>query len=268
MVRRLERASFMAGAYVFPGGRVDQSDAIDPNAPWCEWPIGGGRDFPDLDRAESCRYRAAAIRELFEEAGVLLARDVAGQMVSFVDQGVQSRFEAARAALLRGEQTLRSILERDELRLALDALVPLAHWVTPAVERRRFDTRFFLAHMPDNQVPIHHDSESMHSVWITPADALERCRRDEITLPPPTWRTLKDLAGLATVGEALVWARQQPIMRRQPRFVRQHDVSMLLLPGDPLYPAPPGEAMVGETRFVLEGNRWRARTPPLDGTRL
>jgi 8-oxo-dGTP pyrophosphatase MutT (NUDIX family) len=256
MVRRHDRVAFMAGACVFPGGRVDEADAA-PDAPaWCDGLDGRLATFPDLEPASALPFYLAAIRELFEEAGVLLARDGSGGFVP-VAGPAQTRFAEHRRALHRGERTLRDISAQEGLRLALDALVPLAHWVTPAIEVRRYDTRFFLVRLPAQQSPVHETTESTGSVWLSPRRALARNAAGDLFLPPPTWRTLDDLASLASSEAALAWARRRRIRRIEPRVLAHRGEKLLVLPGDPLWPAPPEEALDGVTRFRLREGRWR-----------
>ena len=256
MVRRHEATAFMAGAYVFPGGRVDDRDresAVSLEPP---------RRFDEVDSAESTPFFVAAVRELFEEAGVLLARDARGDFVSLAEAAAHDRFKRYRAEVHAGTAVLSAILEREGLKLALDALVPFAHWITPPVDTRRFDTRFFVARAPSHQIPAHDEKETTASEWITARDALDRCRRDEIILPQPTWTTLRELEPFASVEDAIAWARRRPIQRREPRFLDDHGTKMLLLPGDPLNPEQPLEPPPKETRFVLTDGRWRAGAAP------
>jgi 8-oxo-dGTP pyrophosphatase MutT (NUDIX family) len=195
LVRRHDSVAFMAGAYVFPGGRVDDTDRA----------LAAGD--------EELAYRMAAVRETREEAAVTLAP---------------------------GD------------------LIPIAHWVTPEIETRRYDTRFFLALMPAGQVARHDESETTELVWGSPSAAIERCRRGEIVLPPPTWTTLRRLTRFRSVAEALDWARQRRVVRVQPQFNESGNRRMLTLPGDPLYPTIPGWDVPEETRFVLEeGMGWK-----------
>jgi 8-oxo-dGTP pyrophosphatase MutT (NUDIX family) len=250
MVRRNDQVAFMAGAFVFPGGRVDPGDGLQPADDCCDgWenlPV-----FPDLTAAEEVAFRVAAIRELEEEAAILLARGTNG----LVDA------EAARRIRVRlGEAApLASAVKAEGLRFALDALVPIAHWVTPEIEIRRYDTRFFLARLPDGQEAQHDAAETTELAWLNPSDALDRCRSREIMLPPPTWTTLRRLARFESMDEILAWARAASLVRVQPGFVDQGGIKMLTLPGDPLYPAIPGWDVPAETRFLLEeGTGWRA----------
>ncbi len=247
MVRRHEGTPFMGGAHVFPGGRVDAGDRAAADA-WCD-----GLQDAAIDIA----YFVAAARELFEEAGVLLARDTTGGFVSLAGADDHARFKAARHEVHDGTTTLRSIVEREGLRLALDALVPFAHWVTPPIDTRQFDTRFFMTRVPPHQTPAHDDKETTDSAWMRPADAIAQALAGDILLPPPTWTTLREIEPFASVDAALAWARRRRVVRRMP-LAREHEGRrMLLLPGDPLHPDPAGDERPLETRFVLVDNRWR-----------
>jgi 8-oxo-dGTP pyrophosphatase MutT (NUDIX family) len=250
MVRRNDKVAFMAGAFVFPGGRVDTADALTDPTTCCEG-LAAMPGFPDLTPETELPYRVAAIRELAEEAAILLARDRKG----FVAQDSASR---VRAALTPGADFVHAI-SREGIRMALDALIPIAHWVTPEVESRRYDTRFFLAEMPEGQSPQHDAGETTELLWVSPAEAIERARRGEIKLPPPTWTTLRQLSRFATLDAVMTWARQARIVRVQPGLIRDGNRTMLTLPGDPLHPALPGWESPEDTRFVLEeGGGWRA----------
>jgi len=208
-VRRNDRVAFMAGAFVFPGGRVDDADAEGVHDAAF---LNQAPRFGDLTPGDEWRYRVAAVRELMEEANV---------------------------------------------RVTVDDLVPIAHWVTPEIEIRRYDTRFFLTLMPEGQEARHDEAETTALAWLTPTEALERCRRGEIMLPPPTWTTLRQLERHATLVDLLAWARRTPVVRVQPGFVKDAAGSVLTLPGDPTYPTIDGWDVPAETRFVLqEGRGW------------
>ena len=181
-----------------------------------------------------------------------------GDFVSLAGREAHVRFAAYRRALHGGETPLRAIVEGEALRLALEPLIPFAHWVTPPVDTRRFDTRFFMTRVPPNQTPAHDETETTESAWLTAADALDRCRRGDIVLPPPTWTTLREIEPFASVEAALAWARTRRIQRREPKFVEDAGIKMLLLPGDPLNPEPSVEPAPHETRFILTNGRWRA----------
>ena len=207
MVRRNDKVAFMAGSYVFPGGRVDDADRppVDARLP----PAA----FPDLSDAEEAAYRIAAVRELQEEANVSLG---------------------------------------------VNDLHPFAHWVTPEVETRRYDTRFFVARMPDGQEAKHDDGEMTALEWLTPLEAMARFERRELLLPTPTWTSIRQLAKRSSIEDVMAWARAQRIVRVMPGFRKTDDEFMLMLPGDPLVPPIAGWETPEETRFVLEdGVRWR-----------
>jgi 8-oxo-dGTP pyrophosphatase MutT (NUDIX family) len=237
MVKRHQGTAFMGGAHVFPGGRVEPADAA----------LAGG----------AAASPVAAARELFEEAGVLLARDARGAFVSLAGADAHARFREYRAALHDGRTSLPEILAAERLALAIDALVPFAHWVTPPVDVRRFDTRFFVTRVPPEQTPAHDEQETTESVWLTAAGALDRGRQGTIVLPPPTWTTLREIERFGSVDAVLAWAAARPIERREPRLLEQDGVKMLLLPGDPLHPDRPAEPPVAETRFIITDGGWR-----------
>jgi 8-oxo-dGTP pyrophosphatase MutT (NUDIX family) len=256
MVRRHADTAFMGGAHVFPGGRVDRADR-DGDEGWCDGIAHAARQLQDLPVWEAIAYHVAAARELFEEAGVLLARNAGGEFVSLAGASDHARFKRDRTTVHDGKTTMRAVMEREQLRLALDALVLFAHWVTPPIDSRQFDTRFFMTRVPPHQTPAHDDTETTHSVWITPADAIGQSQSGEIVLPPPTWSTIRELEPFRTVDEALAWAHRRRVVSRQPLMLEQDGVRMLLAPGDPLHPDPPGDEPLAETRFVFVDGRWR-----------
>jgi len=215
LVRRHDNVAFMGGAYVFPGGRVDDEDAAVAHAQAAVSLAEQPSRFPDLTADRELAYRVAAAREVFEETGV---------------------------------------------RLSASALVPFAHWVTPEIETRRYDTRFFLAEMPAGQEARHDEGEMTDLAWLSPADAIAQCQADAILLPPPTWTTLKRLARFAAIADAFAWARTIPIVTIQPGFISTEHVTMLTLPGDPTYPALDGWEVPDDTRFLLRDGRWRPVT--------
>jgi 8-oxo-dGTP pyrophosphatase MutT (NUDIX family) len=257
MVRRHEGTAFMAGAHVFPGGAVDQTDH-DADDSWCDGLTGATRQLSDIPGDEALAHHVAAARELFEEAGVLLARDAHGRVVSLAGQDVHQRFTQYRHRVHSGELPLRTMLEREHLRLALDALIHFAHWVTPPVDTRRFDTRFFMARVPPHQKPAHDERETTHSIWLSAAAALASAQASEITLPPPTWTTLREIEPFASVDEALAWADRRLVIRREPRVLDWEGRRVLVMPGDPLHPEPAADGPLSETRFVLMNGRWVA----------
>jgi 8-oxo-dGTP pyrophosphatase MutT (NUDIX family) len=260
LVRRHEGTPFMGGAHVFPGGRVDAADH-DGSVEWCDGIDHAAQQLGMLASKDAVAYHVAAARELFEEAGVLLARDSDGRYVSLAGEDVHERFKRYRQDVHGGTASMRFIVEREHLRLALDSLVLFAHWVTPPIDARQFDTRFFLSRVPPDQTPAHDDAETTHSVWLTPIVAMAQSDAHEIVLPPPTWTTLRELEPFRTVDEAIAWARRRRVIRRQPLLVEEKGRRMLLMPGDPLHPDPGGDDAPAETRFVSIERGWQAERP-------
>jgi 8-oxo-dGTP pyrophosphatase MutT (NUDIX family) len=233
MVRRHAGTAFR-GAHVFPGGRVEPDDHGAAEPSWCDGLDHARRQLAELGPMEAVAFHVAAARELFEEAGVLLARSRSGGFVSLAGAADQARFMAFRSAVHAGTLALRTIIVQESLRLALDALIFFAHWVTPEspIEGRRFDTRFFMTRVPEDQVPAHDDRETSDSVWVTAAEALRRARERRIVLPPPTWVTLRELERRPTVDAALAWGAERPISRRQPAIVNDNGRRVLVMPPD------------------------------------
>jgi len=188
MVRRHEGTAFMGGAHVFPGGRVDASDH-HADTTWCDGLEHAQRQLASVTADEARAYHVAAARELFEEAGVLLARSANGQFVSLAGADAHARFKQYRSDVHKGTATLRAIVEREALRLAVDSLMLFAHWVTPPIDTRQFDTRFFVTRAPPEQTPAHDETETTHSGWMTPSGAIRQSESGAIVLPPPTWTT-------------------------------------------------------------------------------
>jgi 8-oxo-dGTP pyrophosphatase MutT (NUDIX family) len=204
MLRRALGASFAGGVYVFPGGRVDAGDHASELEATCD----------DLDdRTASARlgldhgglaYWVAAIRECFEEAGVLLARPADGvAAIRFDDPATERRFEAARRAVHRGDRSLVDVCAAEGLMLLTGLVQYVSHWITPIGEPKRFDTRFFLALAPAAQEPLHDDAETIASLWVTPRDALAQGAAGELQLFPPTVRNLEFLAEHTSAAAAL-----------------------------------------------------------------
>lgn len=262
MVRRKKGAAFMADAFVFPGGRVDDeddvghpvvgSDAIDPRT----IAEAGG------DRAHAVTLAIAAIRELFEEAGVLLAVDGRGALVS---DNLTPEIVDGRRAVHDGTRGLRELAAELDLWLPVDALTFFARWITPETEARRFDARFYLARMPPGQTAAHAEAELCEHRWATPQQLLSD---PSVSLPPPTRWHLDDLARHATVEQALAWARARPVATVRPKLVAIDGAPAIVLPWDPEYPSFPGENFViaGDhptagpiTRFLLIDGRWVGR---------
>lgn len=235
LVRRHRKASFMSSAYVFPGGAADE-----------------GEDDP----------RVTAARELFEEAGVLFAREpVAPEVLA------RWRDEVHQGA------SLAAILAAAGNALAPAALTYHSHWITPSIERKRFSARFYLAALPPGQTPSFDNRETVDEVWVTPAEALARA--GELGLPPPQVRTFLDLREPAAGGlaglRADAEARAQHPFALMPRMLQVGSGFALLLPWDPEYaratgdslPMPAGHPLAaGPSRFVLKDGTWKNINAP------
>lgn len=239
--------SFVAGAHVFPGGRVDDRDLLTDAAACCD-----GLDmpprFPHLDGRGELACRVAAARELVEEAGVLLARRCGRWAATGEVAEVRRR--------LQGGVPFEQVVREGGWRLALDALAPFAHVVTPASEPRRYDTRFFLTELPAGQEPCFDAVESDELVWVAPARAMEQALSGGVVLLPPTWVTLMQLASFASVDAALAWARARRIVRVEPVLTVASDARLISFPGTG-----------GDLRFSFaEGRGWRpvSRFPSID----
>ncbi|MGZ8734409.1 MAG: NUDIX hydrolase [Acidimicrobiia bacterium] len=231
MLRRNLRSEWVAGAYVFPGGAVDPEDRSDESYARCP-----GRN----DAAASALlgidsgglgFWVAAIRESFEEAGVLLARPQGDAALDLSD------LESERAAVNRGDRRFLDVLTAQDLVLDVDRLHLFSHWITPAGMPRRYDTWFFVAEAPEGHAYLHDDGETVASTWISPADALERADAGELELIFPTRRSLEALTRFETASEvvAVVGDASDLPPATQPRIVADGNGARLLLPGDPGY---------------------------------
>ena len=196
MLKRTSSASFASGMYVFPGGRVDSDDHLHKYDAFRHGPTDAQQYQVHALGDEWRGFWIAAIRETFEEAGLLLAyRD--GKMISFADETVHARFDAYRGPLHAGELSLLELCEQEQLQLAVDQVHYYNRFVTPLGRPRRFDTRFFIASAPESQRGQHDAKETVDSIWITPQEALERHARDEFGLMNVTRMQLEVLAGYA-----------------------------------------------------------------------
>jgi 8-oxo-dGTP pyrophosphatase MutT (NUDIX family) len=233
MVRRATSAAFAGGMYVFPGGRVDDADGAPEAAAFV-----AGLDDAAASAAlglpsGGLAYWVAAIRESFEEAGLLLACSS--------DGGDAPATADDRWAVHRGELSMIELCRRHDVLLDAGALRYVSHWVTPVGEvARRFDTRFFLAAAPAGQDGRHDDAELVDSRWVVPAEALAAADRGELVLMPPTAANLQFIAGCATVDAALARADSAgPPPRIEPRIRRGPDGKMIgvATPDDPDFDA-------------------------------
>ena len=226
MVRHYE-IDFSSGALVFPGGSVDKGDqAIIARS---ELYSGG----EGLD-ARALSFRIAAIRETFEESGILLAR-VRGSS-AIVDAKRAAEIEASgRAALCEGKTTFQKVLSDHDVQLAIDELVPYAHWITPEGMPKRFDTWFFLAAAPPAQVGAHDGRESTDSIWLSPREALAGGESGRFKLPFPTTRNLIKLGKQPDVKSALDDSRGKSVVTVMPVMTRLNGGRQLRIPPEAGY---------------------------------
>lgn len=219
MVERHHQIDFATGALVFPGGKVDSRDHIARLRDRCD----GIEGLDDSDAA----FRVAAIRETFEECGVLLARP--GSTAGLIGADRLAAIEAQYLSALReGETGMLEIVEREDLRLACDLLVPFARWITPNVMPRRFDTWFFLVAAPDDHLALHDGGETVDSVWTTVASAVRAQSAGERTIIFPTLTNLRKLGRSNSVAEAFAAARSSAIVTVEP-WVAQDEAGELAL---------------------------------------
>lgn len=233
MLQRNHQSGFMPGMFLFPGGALDPGDRADSVLSRCPG-IDDETANATLGLAHGgLAYWAAAIRESFEEAGVLLAYDESGELVNPRAASRLERFEEYRRKLNAGEDELSSMLETESLTLAVDRLTYFSHWITPERAPRRYDTRFFAALAPEDQEAAPDNVEAIHHVWVNPAEAVDRHRSGEFNMRTPTIRTLEQFALYTRAGDLMsALGAQRGIPAIQPRIGPKGE---RLLPGDPGY---------------------------------
>ena len=218
MVRRHAASSVAPSAYVFPGGTVrpDDAEPLGADAEQLARLLGERSDTP-VTAAEAAAVYACAVRELFEEAGVLLAGDASGRLLAIdeADQPLQERLAARRLALQARQISLAAILAEGVWQPAFGHLVPFSHWVTPSALATRFDTWFFVAEMPERQAALHCTIETSEGVWLSPRQLLG----GSYPIVFATENHLRRLAEFGRVDELLAFARRKPIRRVQPDVV-------------------------------------------------
>jgi 8-oxo-dGTP pyrophosphatase MutT (NUDIX family) len=244
MVCRHQQSGFMGGAHVFPGGKVDNEDS---DARWQaridRTPEEITERLGEDDADKGLGLLVAGVRETFEEAGVLLASATDG-----ID------LEGTRRKLHEGAAFL-DLAEAIDMQIDALALTPYARWVTPKMESRRFDTRFYVAVVPEGQRATHDGSETTSASWLRPASAIDDMVAGKIKLAPPTVRTLQWLADFDTAQAVIAdsMSRKPPLV--QPRLVAGDNGWFLALPGDPEHPENE-PALPGSTRMVMQGTAW------------
>ena len=272
LLRRHEKSSFMGGNFVYPGGRVDRKDGSSEVSSLskgitCEEAqrILGGAFSPE----ESLAYWTAAIRELFEEAGILFAYDQKGSLLQLKDRDERERFLNYRSLLQKAEISICELAKKENLLLALDQLRYYAHWITPEARSERFDTYFFLARHPSGQEASHDQKETTAGIWMQPGDALEDNLRGGAVLSPPTLKTLEDLSRFKTIDDLFTSLKNSEIPAILPVLTKISSGPMIILPWDPEYevfrkgelPSPLEHGRLSEsgdntTRLLMKDGRW------------
>jgi 8-oxo-dGTP pyrophosphatase MutT (NUDIX family) len=230
MLRRNERSTFMPGAYVFPGGAVDAEDGDDNIAFGMNDDVASAR----LSVARGgLAYYVAALRELFEEAGLLIACTGEGDEARFAEPSDRERLSKDRSALNAGELRFVDMMRARGLRVNLRGVAYLAHWITPEGMSRRYDTRFFVVLAPSAQLATHDAGETIADQWIRPADALAAHDRGDMDIMLPTRRSLEAIVHFNEAREVLSYARSLgPVATINPLVPERPRGSADLLPGD------------------------------------
>lgn len=213
LIQRHQQSRFAGGDFVFPGGKVEAADT------------------PAEAPGAALAYRVGAIRETFEEVGVLLADGPDGQPPSVAS----SRFRDHRRACQREPRAFGAMLRAERLALATNRLVYFAHWITPEEHPLRFDTRFFAAPMPERQEASADEREIVAVRWLAPAEALAARARGEISLRLPTIKNLALLSEARSVADALQGLRCLRVAVIRPRLVGEGSARRAVLPGEPGY---------------------------------
>jgi 8-oxo-dGTP pyrophosphatase MutT (NUDIX family) len=236
MVVRHHAIDFAGGALVFPGGRVEEADYELAARP---------HDCPNPDRldVDALAFRVAAIRETFEECGVLLARPLGSH--ELIDAATLKRLEEQhRGALNAGSIGFDAVLGSEGLQPAPDLLVHFAHWITPASQAKRYDTQFFLAEAPVAHLAVHDGREAVESIWITPGQALADTEAGKYKLVFATAKNLEKLGQSLTVRDAMVAARGSEVVTVQPMGTKLDSGKRLM--------RIPAEAGYGGTEFIID----------------
>jgi 8-oxo-dGTP pyrophosphatase MutT (NUDIX family) len=249
LLKRHGLSDVLAGAYVFPGGKVDLDDAKLDFEAHLDAPAGvlhASLGEPELDELAAATMYVAALREAFEETGVLYA------------QGADAQEAALAWQLLREGRAFHEVLALMALRLEASQLHPWSRWITPqlpGVARKRFDTRFFLARMPAGQIARHDNHEAIESVWLTPRAALQQFWDGQIELAPPQILGLAHLARHDSVAAALSQARQRPPPVVKPEPFELDGTRMVCYPGDERHSVRE-RALPGPTRLHYRNGRF------------
>ena len=234
LIRRHTKSKFAAGDFVFPGGKIETSDGADDAAAWCrsiDAPAAASRLRLASPPTAALGHWVGAIRETFEEVGILLAYAADGQPVRVDDR----RYADYRRACQADHRAFWDMLRAERLTLATDSLVYFAHWITPEIQPLRFDTRFFAAPMPEGQHAVADDREITEVRWLAPREAIDLNARGQLSLRNPTVKNLELFDGAPTSRGALERLSGREIRTILPRVIIEGDKRRVLLPGEPGY---------------------------------
>jgi 8-oxo-dGTP pyrophosphatase MutT (NUDIX family) len=235
LLQRHAKSKFAAGDYVFAGGKIEADDMPDDGEQFCRGltprqasaRLGGG-----LTPRAALSYWVGAIREAFEEVGVLLAYETDGRLLRITPDSRQ-RYESYRAACQKANPAFFDMLRAERLTLATDQLAYFAHWITPEEQPLRFDTRFFAALAPVGQEPEVDGHEIVSLRWVSPREAVDALQRKEITLRTPTLKNLELVAAYPSAPEAVAGLGRREVPTIRPRIIQVDGEPLPVLPGDP-----------------------------------
>ena len=236
MVKRSKRPPF-GNLYVFPGGKIDDHDHSSDYDNYCDCldDISASDKLGIKDGALS--YWIACIRECFEEVGILMARKKSGEYLNLNGED-KKKYDIYRQKLINNEINLSDICKNEDLILTTNNITPLSHWITPNIEAKRFDTRFFIAYLPENQTESHDGQELTHSIWINPKIALEKAFSGEMPMIMPTIKNLESCLEFFNAKDMLehqIKLKKEDIPPILPKFFKENGNWVGLLPGDEGY---------------------------------
>ncbi|NCF34619.1 MAG: NUDIX hydrolase [Proteobacteria bacterium] len=224
MVVRHHQIDFASGALVFPGGKADPQDFAEALIPH----LRGQEDDSDMRAAQ-----VSAIREAFEECGILLARELGSDNIISGER--LASLQEFREPMNKGDISLLDFLQQQKLQLACDQLTHFAHWITPPMMPKRFDTHFYLVTAPDDHIALHDGYESVDSVWIEPQAAVNEANSGKRTIIFPTLRNLGKLAAATNVSEAMNNANNSTMVPVLPWTEKRDDGNYLCIPKEAGY---------------------------------
>ena len=254
LIKRHSLSDVLGGAYVFPGGKVDPVDAELDMTTYLDQPLHDlhtALNEPDIDALTAAGLYVAAVREAFEESGILFAH------------GATHAHAAQATQLLREGHAFGEVLAQMNLRLQTSSLAPWSRWITPTMPSmvsKRFDTRFFVAAVPTGQIALHDNHEATESTWLGPRAALEQYRDAHIVMAPPQIMTLAHLARYSTVADVLLDARSRMPPVIQPEPFEHEGARVVCYPGDERHPVKE-RALPGPTRLRYRNQQFQ----PVDG---